>query len=142
MLNKVTLIGYVGKNPVSGELKNCGKYARFSVATSEKYTDRDGNQQENTTWHNVVGFQPKSYHGLASIIEAYVRSGSQVYIEGKLVASKPYTNEHGVQVQGYEIVIQDLKLLGKKDKSANENATINNENQNKDVTTSDSEIPF
>lgn len=139
MLNKVTLIGYVGKNPVSGELKNGGKYARFSVATSEKYTDRDGNQQENTTWHNVVGFQPKADRGLASIIEAYVRSGSQVYIEGKLVASKPYTNEHGVQVQGYEIVIQDLKLLGKKDKSA----TINNEeNQNKDVTTSDSEIPF
>lgn len=139
MLNKVTLIGYVGKNPVSGELKNGGKYARFSVATSEKYTDRDGNQQENTTWHNVVGFQPKSDRGLASIIEAYVRSGSQVYIEGKLVASKPYTNEHGVQVQGYEIVIQDLKLLGKKDKNV---TTDNEENQNKDVTTSDSEIPF
>lgn len=139
MLNKVTLIGYVGKNPVSGELKNGGKYARFSVATSEKYTDRDGNQQENTTWHNVVGFQPKVDRGLASIIEAYVRSGSQVYIEGKLVASKPYTNEHGVQVQGYEIVIQDLKLLGKKDKNV---TTNNEENQNKDVTTPDSEIPF
>ena len=139
MLNKVTLIGYVGKNPVSGELKNGGKYARFSVATSEKYTDRDGNQQENTTWHNVVGFQPKTDRGLASIIEAYVRSGSQVYIEGKLVASKPYTNEHGVQVQGYEIVIQDLKLLGKKDKNV---TTNNEENQNKDVTTPDSEIPF
>ena len=139
MLNKVTLIAYVGKNPVSGELKNGGKYARFSVATSEKYTDRDGNQQENTTWHNVVGFQPKVDRGLASIIEAYVRSGSQVYIEGKLVASKPYTNEHGVQVQGYEIVIQDLKLLGKKDKNV---TTNNEENQNKDVTTPDSEIPF
>lgn len=138
MLNKVTLIGYVGKNPVSGELKNGGKYARFSVATSEKYTDRDGNQQENTTWHNVVGFQPKSDRGLASIIEAYVRSGSQVYIEGKLVASKPYTNEHGVQVQGYEIVIQDLKLLGKKDKSiaANENKEMQS------TSDSDSEIPF
>lgn len=138
MLNKVTLIGYVGKNPVSGELKNGGKYARFSVATSEKYTDRDGNQQENTTWHNVVGFQPKSDRGLASIIEAYVRSGSQVYIEGKLVASKTYTNEHGVQVQGYEIVIQDLKLLGKKDKSvaANENKDVQS------TSDSDSEIPF
>lgn len=138
MLNKVTLIGYVGKNPVSGELKNGGKYARFSVATSEKYTDRDGNQQENTTWHNVVGFQPKSDRGLASIIEAYVRSGSQVYIEGKLVASKPYTNEHGVQVQGYEIVIQDLKLLGNKDKSvaANENKDVQS------TSDSDSEIPF
>ncbi len=138
MLNKVTLIGYVGKNPVSGELKNGGKYARFSVATSEKYTDRDGNQQENTTWHNVVGFQPKTDRGLASIIEAYVRSGSQVYIEGKLVASKPYTNEHGVQVQGYEIVIQDLKLLGKKDKSvaANENKDVQS------TSDSDSEIPF
>lgn len=138
MLNKVTLIGYVGKNPVSGELKNGGKYARFSVATSEKYTDRDGNQQENTTWHNVVGFQPKTDRGLASIIEAYVRSGSQVYIEGKLVASKPYTNEHGIQVQGYEIVIQDLKLLGKKDKSiaANENKEMQS------TSDSDSEIPF
>lgn len=138
MLNKVTLIGYVGKNPVSGELKNGGKYARFSVATSEKYTDRDGNQQENTTWHNVVGFQPKTDRGLASIIEAYVRSGSQVYIEGKLVASKPYTNEHGVQVQGYEIVIQDLKLLGKKDKSvaANENKDVQS------TSDSESEIPF
>lgn len=138
MLNKVTLIGYVGKNPVSGELKNGGKYARFSVATSEKYTDRDGNQQENTTWHNVVGFQPKADRGLASIIEIYVRSGSQVYIEGKLVASKPYTNEHGVQVQGYEIVIQDLKLLGKKDKSiaANENKEMQS------TSDSDSEIPF
>lgn len=138
MLNKVTLIGYVGKNPVSGELKNGGKYARFSVATSEKYTDRDGNQQENTTWHNVVGFQPKTDRGLASIIEVYVRSGSQVYIEGKLVASKPYTNEHGVQVQGYEIVIQDLKLLGKKDKSvaANENKDVQS------TSDSDSEIPF
>lgn len=138
MLTKVTLIGYVGKKPVSGELKNGGKYARFSVATSEKYTDRDGNQQENTTWHNVVGFQPKADRGLASIIETYVRSGSQVYIEGKLVASKPYTNEHGVQVQGYEIVIQDLKLLGKKDKSiaANENKEMQS------TSDSDSEIPF
>ena len=83
-VNKVTLLGRLGKDPEVRNFQNGGKVVNFSVATSERYKDRDGNQQEKTEWHNVAVFNEK----LGEIAEKYLRKGAQVYLEGQLQTRK------------------------------------------------------
>ena len=83
MLNKVTLIGRLGQNPEIKTLQNGQSVANFSVATSEKWTDRDGNKQEKTEWHKVV-----VWGKLAEICAQKLSKGQLTYIEGKLQTRK------------------------------------------------------
>ena len=83
-VNKVTLLGRLGKDPETRNFQNGGKVVNFSVATSERYKDKDGNQQEKTEWHNVAIFNEK----LGEIAEKYLRKGAQVYLEGQLQTRK------------------------------------------------------
>lgn len=78
-LNKVMLIGNVGKDPEVTTLEKGGKVAKFTLATSEKYTDKSGNKTERTDWHNIVAWGP-----LADLAEKYVHKGKQLYIEGQI----------------------------------------------------------
>ena len=78
-LNKVMLIGNVGKDPEVNNLEKGGKVAKFTLATSEKYTDKAGNKTERTDWHNIVAWGP-----LADLIEKYVTKGKQLYVEGQI----------------------------------------------------------
>lgn len=112
-LNKVILIGRVGKDP---EIRNAGNgkpIASFSIATSETWKDKQGQKQEKTEWHNVTCFN----ESLCRVIENYVKKGSHIYIEGKLVTEK-YTDKNGVEKYTTKIVLQNfdgkLVLLGGK----------------------------
>lgn len=102
-VNKVILVGNVGKDPEIRTFGNGGKVANFSIATSENWKDKQGQRQEKTEWHNIAVFND----GLVGVIERYVKKGSKLYIEGKLQTRKwqdrdgndKYTTE--VVLQGY-----------------------------------------
>lgn len=106
MLNKVILIGRLGRAPETRFMANGEAVCNFSVATSEKYTDKNGQRQEATEWHNVT-----MYRKLAEIAGQYLKQGSQVYIEGK-IKSRKYTDKNGVERTAYDIIANELKMLG------------------------------
>ncbi|MFN3315855.1 MAG: single-stranded DNA-binding protein [Raineya sp.] len=103
-VNKVILVGNVGKDPDIISFDN-SKKATFSLATSEKYKDREGKPVEKTEWHNIVFWGP-----VVDVIEKYVKKGKQVYVEGKL-ASRSYEKD-GQTRYITEVVGQNLTLLG------------------------------
>lgn len=106
MLNKVILIGRLGRDPETRFMPNGDAVCNFSVATSEKYTDKNGQRQEATEWHEVTMFRK-----LAEIAGQYLTKGSQVYIEGK-IKSRKYTDNKGVERTAYEIIANEMKMLG------------------------------
>jgi single-strand DNA-binding protein len=99
-VNKVTLLGRLGKDPEVRNFQNGGKVVNFSVATSERYKDRDGNQQEKTEWHNVAIFNEK----LGEIAEKYLRKGALVYLEGQLQTRK-WQDQSGQDRYSTEVVL-------------------------------------
>ena len=106
MINKVTLVGRVGKDPEQHQLET-GIVVNFSLATSEKWTDKNGEKQESTEWHNCKAFGP-----LAEIIVKYVKKGDLLYIEGKI---KTRSWEHdGSTRYATEIVCNVMQMLGNK----------------------------
>ena len=107
-VNKAILVGHLGKDPEVRTLDNGTKVARFSVATTESYKDRNtGQRVDNTEWHNVT-----LWRGLAEIAENYLKKGSQVYIEGK-IQTRSYEQE-GITKYSTEIVGRELTMLGRK----------------------------
>jgi single-strand DNA-binding protein len=112
-LNKVTLIGRLGRDPEVRNFQNGGKVVNFSLATSERWKDSDGNQQEKTEWHQVAIFNEK----LGEIAERYLRKGAQVYLEGQLQTRK-WQDQSGNDRYSTEIVLRpyrgELQLIGGK----------------------------
>jgi single-strand DNA-binding protein len=106
-INKVILVGNIGKDPETRYMPNGKAVTNFSVATSESWTDRtSGDKQERTEWHNVVLFEK-----LAEIAAEYLRKGSQVYIEGSLRTRK-WQDKEGKDRYTTEIVGRDMQMLG------------------------------
>ena len=112
MINKVILLGNVGADPEVRALEGGKKVARIRVATTERYTDQQGNKQELTEWHSVT-----LWGGLADVADNYLHKGSQVYIEGK-IRTREYEAK-GEKRYATEIMANDMKLLGRP-KDANE----------------------
>lgn len=106
MLNKVILIGRLGRDPEVRYMPNGEAVCNFSVATSEKYTDKNGQRQESTEWHNVT-----MYRKLAEIAGQYLTKGSQVYLEGK-IQSRKYQGKDGIERTAYDIIANEMKMLG------------------------------
>jgi single-strand DNA-binding protein len=104
MVNKVILLGNLGKDPLVRRVSNDVPVATFSMATTEYYKDKDGNRQPKTEWHNVV-----LWRGLAEIAEKYLHKGDKVYIEGK-ITYRSYEQE-GVTKYITEIVGENMTLL-------------------------------
>lgn len=117
-LNKVMLIGNVGKDPEVRYLDGNSpagqgrKVASFTLATSEKYRDRSGEVKENTEWHNIVVWGQS-----ADIVERYVKKGTQLYVEGRL-RTRSWTDQSGAKRYTTEINADSLQLLGRRDDSA------------------------
>lgn len=106
-VNKVILVGNLGKDPEIRTLESGVKVARFSVATTESYNDRNtGQRVDQTEWHNIV-----LWRGLAEIAEKYLRKGNQVYIEGKL-QTRSYQDKDGITKYSTEVVGQNMNMLG------------------------------
>ena len=106
MLNKVILIGRLGKDPETRLMPNGEAVCNFSVATSEAWNDRNGQRVERTEWHNIT-----MYRRLAEIAGQYLKKGSQVYLEGK-IQSRKYTDKNGVERTAYDIIVSEMKMLG------------------------------
>jgi single-strand DNA-binding protein len=143
-LNKVTLIGNLGKDP---EIRTTGdgkEIANFSIATRETWKDKTtGEKKDKTEWHRVVCFN----EGLTRVIKSYVKKGSKIYVEGQLQTRK-WTNQEGQEVYTTEVILQNynssLILLDSKGENAPQganNASVVNKPEFKNEELDD-EIPF
>ena len=150
-VNKVTLVGNLGRDPEVRAMQNGDKIVQLSVATSDRWKDKNsGEQRERTEWHRVVIFN----EALARIAEQYLQKGSTVYLEGQLQTRKWTDQQSGQEKYTTEVVLQkyrgELTLLGSRS-----NNQINNDTQNVEIDQSnqtptaddiasdlDDEIPF
>lgn len=115
-VNKVILIGNLGRDPEVRRLENGGVVANFPMATTETYTDRTtGERKEITDWHNIV-----VWRGLAEVVEKYVRKGTKLYVEGRL-KTRSWTDKDGNMRYTTEILADNLTML-----SRSENNTTSN----------------
>ena len=111
MVNKVQLLGNIGKDPEVRETK-AGNIVNLVMATSEKYTDKSGQKQENTEWHNLVVFGK-----LADVVAKYVKKGDKLYVEGSITTRK-WEDKEGNTRYNTEIKVRDLTMLGGTEKKA------------------------
>jgi single-strand DNA-binding protein len=114
-LNKVMVIGNLGKDPEVRTTPSGAKVANFSIATNEGYTDKSGQKVDRTEWHHIV-----MWRGLADIAERYLHKGSTVYAEGKLM-TRSWDDPNGQKRYTTEIMVDNMQMLGgqSSDKSAN-----------------------
>lgn len=120
-VNKVILIGNAGKDPEVRYLENGTPKCSFSLATSETYTNKNGEKVTNTEWHNIV-----IWRGLAEVAQKYVKKGTQVYIEGK-IKSRSYDDKDGVKKYITEIVADSMQLLGRKPENGQQSDQLKSE---------------
>jgi single-strand DNA-binding protein len=125
-VNKVILLGHVGKDPEIRSTPGGAMTANLSLATSERYQDRSGEWQDRTEWHNLV-----AYSRGAEIVRDYVKKGSKLYVEGKLTTRSWDDKDSGKKVYRTEIVVGDITLLG-----SNENGSSGNGNGRKSQSSS------
>ena len=114
-LNKAMLIGNVGRDPEVRYLEgnNGAKVATFTLATTERYRDRNGETRENTEWHNIV-----AWRNTADVVERFVKKGTQLYIEGR-IRTRSWDDQTGNKRYTTEIIADTLQLLGKKSDNPN-----------------------
>jgi len=142
-LNKVTLIGNLGRDPDVRTMNNGGKVATLNIATSESWKDKNtGERQSKTEWHRVVIFD----ENIANVADQYLKKGSTVYIEGQLQTRK-WTNDQGQDQYSTEVVLQKyrstLKMLGGNQNNAQNNQNNSQYQQNNDIQSHlDDDIPF
>ena len=107
-LNKVILIGRLGRDPECRYMPNGDAVCNFSIATDESWKDKNGQRQTRTEWHAIT-----MYRKLAEIAAQYLKKGSLVYLEGR-IQSRKYTGKDGIERTAYEIVCSEMKMLGGK----------------------------
>jgi len=115
-LNKVILIGRLGRDPECRYLPNGDAVCNFSIATSESWKDQSWQKKERTEWHNIT-----MYRKLAEIAAQYLKKGSLVYLEGK-IQSRKYTGKDGIERTAYEIIGSEMKMLSSKAEGSSESA--------------------
>lgn len=142
-VNKVILIGNLGKDPEVRHFENGGVLASFPLATSESYTDRQtGEKKENTDWHDVV-----LWRGLAEVAEKYLHKGTKIYVEGKL-KKRSYQDRDGNTRYVTEVVGEEMTILSRPDQEQRPSSPYQKENNNPPSATSDfnptpsDDIPF
>jgi len=135
-VNKVTLVGNLGRDPEIRAMQNGDKIVQISIATSDRWKDKStGEQRERTEWHRVVIFN----EALGKIAEQYLKKGSTVYIEGQLQTRKWTDQQSGQEKYTTEVVLQryrgELTLLGSRPDNQ-----LNNEHQNSQIDQSDVQV--
>lgn len=125
-VNKVILVGNLGTDPELRKLESGALLARFSLATSEQYTDKvSGKRIENTEWHDIV-----TWRGLAEVAEKFLKKGMKVYIEGKL-KKRAWTDKEGQQRYSVDIVTDELTILSKMEPKEKTKHSYTSEKTNK-----------
>ena len=122
-VNKVILLGNLGRDPEIRSMQSGKKMATFSIATSKRWKDRNTQEQkENTSWHNIVVFN----EGLVDVIEKYVKKGTKLYVEGEL-STRKYQDKDGNDRYTTEVILQgynsNLTMLG-----SNNSSSVSSEN--------------
>ncbi|HOY96799.1 MAG TPA: single-stranded DNA-binding protein [Catalimonadaceae bacterium] len=117
-LNKVTLIGNLGKNPEIQQLEGGITLAKFTLATSESYRDEKGNKHTDTEWHSIL-----AWRNLAEVARKYLKKGSTIYLEGK-IKTRSYEDKTGVKKQVTEIIADHIIMLDKPSGSASDTTDI------------------
>ena len=138
-VNKVILVGNLGKDPEVRHFENGGSLARFPLATSETYTKKDTNEKvTQTEWHTVV-----TRGGLAAkVVEPYLKKGNSVYIEGRL-RTRSWEDKDGVTRYTTEVICDSLEMLGKKSDNVESNETESSTNSTPPIQESaDDDLPF
>lgn len=136
MANRATLLGHVGRDPEVRSLPNGDSVANFSLATNERWRDRDGNKQERTEWHNIVCFGKT-----ADVVREYVAKGMQLYTEGKIQTRSWEDKNTGEKKYRTEIVAHHVEFVGGGErKSAEEHQE--EADFEREVDGDDSGIPF
>ena len=130
-VNKVILVGNLGKDPEIRHLEGGAAVANFTLATTEIYKDKTGNRTEQTEWHNVV-----VWRGLAEIAEKYLKKGMTIYLEGKL-RTRSWDDKEGHKRNTTEIVGDTFTILSKKEN----NPSGNDDSSNSSLKTGD-DLPF
>ena len=111
MINRLTLVGRAGDDPVVHEFESGAKVAKFSLATSEKYTNNAGDKVEETEWFNIV-----IYRKLAEVVEKYVHKADLLFLEGK-VKTRNYEDKEGNKRYITEVICDRMQMLGSKAES-------------------------
>ena len=111
-INKVMIIGNLGRDPEIRTTSSGVKVANFSMATNESYTDKNGQKIERTEWHRIV-----MWRGLAEIAEKYLRKGSTIYVEGKL-ATRSWDDQNGQRRYTTEIIADQMQMLGSRSRDS------------------------
>ena len=143
-VNKVILIGNLGKDPEIRRLENGAVVATFSIATSESFTDKNsGEKKEITDWHDIV-----LWRGLAEIAEKYIRKGTKIYVEGKL-KKRSWQDKEGNTKYNTEVIGEELTILSRletSDKTVAPYNSIGTPNLTSDIpglsSSSDDDSPF
>jgi len=120
-VNKAILIGNLGKDPDLRYTPAGKAVATFSLATSERWTNQEGQKQENTTWHNIVAWGKQ-----AEVMKEYLHKGKQVYIEGR-IQNRSYDDKEGNKKYISEVVVQNFTFLGSRDSAAKGNSSPSTE---------------
>jgi len=103
-VNKVIIVGNLGKDPDIRTMQSGDKVCNLSIATSESWKDSNGDRKERTEWHRVVIFNK----GLVTLAESYLKKGSKIYLEGQLETRK-WTDQQGVEKSSTEVVLRPFK---------------------------------
>ena len=112
MVNKVILVGNVGADPEIRTFEDGNKVARLTLATTERiFNSKTQERSDRTEWHRLV-----IWRGLATVVEQYVRKGSQLYVEGRIRTSE-WTDANGQKRYGTDIIVDNLNMLGRRDAS-------------------------
>ena len=145
-LNKILLIGNLGKDPEIRFTPDGTQVATFTVATNEQWNDKSGNRQEHTEWHTIV-----AWNKLAELSKRYLTKGRQVYVEGRL-RTREWTDKEGNKRRTTEVIASQMVLLGGRTQSAeggapapqsySRPASAPEQEGGPDLTITDDDIPF
>ena len=131
-VNKVILIGRLGKNPETKYLENGSSVSNFTLATSRNYKDKQGNKVEDTEWHRIVAFGR-----IAEICSQYLLKGSQVYIEGRL-KTREWKDKEGTRHWTTEVITERMRMLGNRSDNRNDSVSADKVTDNAVET----DVPF
>ena len=134
MINRITLIGNVGRDPEVRTTAN-SKVVSFSLATSESHKNQSGEKITETEWHSL-----KCWGKLADVAEKYIKKGQQLYVEGKIHYGS-YDNKDGIKVYTTDIVVSSLQMLGKKEAGQAESRQSESQCYNSTIP-DESDLPF
>tara|TARA_B100001287_G_scaffold36329_1_gene25753 strand:- start:3530 stop:3946 length:417 start_codon:yes stop_codon:yes gene_type:complete len=135
-VNKVILVGNLGKDPEVRYLDNGVAVANFSLATTENYKNKQGDRVSQTEWHNIV-----FWRGLAEVAEKYLKKGDSVYVEGKL-RTRRWEDKDGNAKYTTEILADNMTMLGSKRSTASEESSSINSSDISNTNETEDDLPF